>query len=152
MAQEQTLYNTHTKELLEGYLDPAQTNSSGHGIDDFMDKMVLRFKNEHEISLYFEIVDQLSRVLTLKGHKVLLEKEHYQDMLKTFVNVNRDFLLFLCKDEAYGEIKRVQELAGETTQSADDGQARFENATEAAWQQAQGAGFDANHSQEVIHK
>lgn len=57
MAQEQTLYNTHTKELLEGYLNPGQTNESGHGINDFKDKMVLRFKNEHEISLYFEIVD-----------------------------------------------------------------------------------------------
>jgi hypothetical protein len=67
---------------------------------------------------------------------VLLEKEHYQDMLKTFVNVNRDFLLFLCKDEAYGEIKSVQEVHGETTQSAEDGPVRFENATEAAWPQA----------------
>lgn len=39
-----------TKELI-------QKNKAGIGIDDFEDKMVLRFQNQNEISLYFEIVD-----------------------------------------------------------------------------------------------
>ena len=57
------------------------------------------------MSLYFEIIDQLSKVLILKGRKVLLEKDHYHDIMKDFVDLNKDFLLFLCKDEAYGKIK-----------------------------------------------
>jgi hypothetical protein len=46
--------------------------------------MVLRFKNEHEISLYFDIVDELSQLIILKGQKVLLEKEHYEEIMTRF--------------------------------------------------------------------
>lgn len=64
--------------------------------------MVLRFANEHEISLYFEIVDQLNKVMNLKGHKMLLENDHYKDMMNQLVDVSKDFFMFLSKDEAYG--------------------------------------------------
>jgi hypothetical protein len=91
--------------LIEGYLDPSKKNDANLGIADFSEKMVLRFKNEHEVSMYFEVVDQLTKVMVLKGHKVLLEKDHYQDILQNFTETCRDFMLFLCKDEAYGSIK-----------------------------------------------
>jgi len=109
LAKEQTMFNTHTKELIEGYLNPANKNDAGVGIKDFADKMVLRFMNEHELSLYFETVDQLSKVVILKGQRVLLEKEHYQEIMEGFINLNKDFLMFLCKDEAYGEVKQQKE-------------------------------------------
>ena len=52
-----TLFNTHTEELIEGYSNPDHKNEAGLGIEDFVNQMVLRFKNEHEQSLYFEAVD-----------------------------------------------------------------------------------------------
>ena len=54
------MFNTHTQELIEGYADENEKNDEGLGIGDFVENMVLRFKNEHEISLYFDAVDQLS--------------------------------------------------------------------------------------------
>ena len=109
------MYNTHTKELIEGYLNPLKKNDANVGIPDFQDKMVLRFKNEHELSLYFEAVDQLSKVIILKGQRVLLEKEHYQEIMTTFINLNKEFMMFLCKDEEYGDIMKYEkgETAGE---------------------------------------
>ena len=47
-------------ELIEGYKNEELRNTGGFGIADFEENMVLRFKNEHEISLYFDIVDQIS--------------------------------------------------------------------------------------------
>ena len=99
-----TYFNSHTEELVEGYTDPAVINSEGYGINDFFDKMVLRFKNEHELSLYFEAVDHLCKVIVLKGQKVLLEKEHYGTIMEEFLSVCKNFMLFLCQDESYGEI------------------------------------------------
>ena len=68
LNKESTKFNTHTKELMEGYiLNPGAKNDAGIGLTDFADKMVLRFKNEHELGLYFDAVDQLSNVVILKG-------------------------------------------------------------------------------------
>lgn len=64
--------------------------------------MVLRFKNQKEISLYFDVVDHLAEVVILKGQRVLLEKEHYGEIMEKFLTLNKDFLLFLCQDEGYG--------------------------------------------------
>lgn len=105
LAGEGTLFNTHTRTLLEGYTDPKSSNQAGIGIKDFEDKMVLRFANEHEISLYFDIVEQLTQLMSLKGHRVLLDNEHYRAVMSSLVDVSKDFLLFLCKDEAYGLVK-----------------------------------------------
>lgn len=58
LKKESTLFNTHTQELVEGYLK--HRNEAGVGISDCEDQMVLRFKNEHEVGLYFDTVDQLS--------------------------------------------------------------------------------------------
>ena len=63
--------------------------------------MVLRFGNEHEISLYFDIVDQLSNIVILKGRRVLLEPENYSSMLMNYLDVCQRYMLFLCKDEQY---------------------------------------------------
>lgn len=53
-----TLFNTHTQELMEGYInDPTRKNEAGISMTDFVDKMVLRFQNENELSLYFDCVD-----------------------------------------------------------------------------------------------
>ena len=67
LRKESTLFNTHTKELIEGYTDPSYKNEAGVGYSDFVDKMVLRFKNEKELSLYFDAVDHLAQVIILKG-------------------------------------------------------------------------------------
>jgi hypothetical protein len=32
----------------------------------------------------------------------LLEKEHYGQIMEKFIKLNKNFLLFLCKDEDYG--------------------------------------------------
>lgn len=121
LNKESTKFNMHTKTLIEGYLDPNQKNEAGIGIEDFNDKMVLRFKNEHELSLYFDAVDQLSNVVILKGQNVLLEKEHYKDILKSFVNLNKDFLLYLCKDGQYGDVKNFME-GNDTEREQDEGE------------------------------
>ena len=55
LSKESTLFNTHTRELVEGYL--RNTNEAGIGLCDFEDQMVLRFKNDSEIGLYFDAVD-----------------------------------------------------------------------------------------------
>jgi hypothetical protein len=70
---------------------------------------VLRFKNEKEISLYFDIVDQLAQVIILKGRRVLFEKEHYGEIMDKFLGVNKNFLHYLCKDEAYGDVPNEKE-------------------------------------------
>lgn len=44
LKKESTLFNTHTRELVEGYLQ--HKNEAGVGICDFEDQMVLRFKND----------------------------------------------------------------------------------------------------------
>jgi hypothetical protein len=65
--------------------------------------MVLRFKNQKELSLYFDTVDHLAEVIILKGRRVLLEKEHYGEIMEKFLALSKDYLLFLCKDEDYGK-------------------------------------------------
>lgn len=45
LKKESTFFNTHTRELVEGYLNPDNKNDEGFGIDDFANKMVLRFLN-----------------------------------------------------------------------------------------------------------
>ena len=70
--------------------------------------MVLRFKNEKELSLYFDSVDQLSQIIILKGQRVLLEKEHYGEIIEQFLDLNKNFLNFLIQDEYYGEILESQ--------------------------------------------
>ena len=102
LRKESTLFNTHTRELVEGYL--SHTNEAGVSLCDFEDQMVLRFKNDQEIGLYFDTVDQLSQVIILKGRRVLLEKEHYGEIMEKFIDLNKNFMLFLCKDEDYGDI------------------------------------------------
>ena len=43
---------------MEGYVnDPTRKNEAGVSMTDFVDKMVLRFQNENELSLYFDCVD-----------------------------------------------------------------------------------------------
>lgn len=93
--------NINTGEMVEKYKDSRQTNEDGVGIDDFVNKIVLRFKSEHEISLYFEIIDQLTQIVVLKGRKVLLEKEHYSEIMSRYLEVCKNYMLFLCKDEGY---------------------------------------------------
>ena len=61
--------------------------------------MVLRFKNEKEIGLYFDAVDHLAQVIILKGQRVLLEKEHYGEIMEKFLTLNKNFLDFLCENE-----------------------------------------------------
>jgi hypothetical protein len=34
----------------------------------------------------------------------LLEKEHYGEIMEKFLDINKNFLLFLCKDTDYGDI------------------------------------------------
>lgn len=104
LRRQSTLFNTHTRELIEGYTDENFKDENSIGITDFTDQMVLRFKNEKELSLYFESVDQLSQIIILKGQRVLLEKEHYGLILEKFLDVNKNFLNFLVQDEHYGEI------------------------------------------------
>lgn len=70
-------------------------------MDDQRDKMVLRFANEQEISLYFDIVDQLSKIVILKGRRVLLEPDYYAKMMNNYLDVCQRYMLFLCKDEMY---------------------------------------------------
>lgn len=93
--------NINTGELVEKYRDPKYTNKDGVGINEFMDNIVLRFKSEHEISLYFEIIDQLTQIIILKGRKVLLEKEHYSEIMNRYIEVCKNYMIFLCKDEDY---------------------------------------------------
>ena len=95
--------NINTGELVEKYRDPKYTNRDGVGIDQFMDQIVLRFKSEHEISLYFDIIDQLTSIVVLKGRKVLLEKEHYSEIMSQYIEICKNYMLFLCKDEDYSE-------------------------------------------------
>mmetsp|Transcript_7944 Transcript_7944/g.12291 ORF Transcript_7944/g.12291 Transcript_7944/m.12291 type:complete len:145 (+) Transcript_7944:705-1139(+) len=90
-----TYFNTHTEELVEGFTNPDLVNDEGFGIKDFFDKMVLRFKNEHEVSLYFDAIDQLCKIIVLKGQKVLLEKEHYGSIMEDFLELSKSFMLFL---------------------------------------------------------
>ena len=40
--------------------------------------------------------------MILKGNRILLEKEHYGQIMEKFIKLNKNFLLFLCKDEDYG--------------------------------------------------
>ena len=64
--------------------------------------MVLRFKNEEEQQIYFQLVDQLAEVLMLKGGKVLFEKEHYGEIMNKYVDICNNYMLWLAKDEDYG--------------------------------------------------
>lgn len=98
------MFNTHTKDLIEGYTDENYKDENSIGITDFFDQMVLRFKNQQELALYFDSVDQLSEIIILKGQRVLLEKEHYGQIMEKFLDVNKNFLNFLIQDENYGEI------------------------------------------------
>lgn len=34
----------------------------------------------------------------------MLEKEHYGEIMESFINLSKNFMLFLGKDEEYGEI------------------------------------------------
>ena len=98
LTKESTLFNTHTKEFVEGYADENSKNELGIGLSDFSDKMVLRFKNEKELSLYFDAVDHLAQVIILKGQRVLLEKEHYGEIMEKFLTLNKNYLGFLCDE------------------------------------------------------
>ena len=77
-----------------------------------MDQIVLRFKSEHEISLYFDIIDQLTSIVVLKGRKVLLEKEHYSEIMSQYIEICKNYMLFLCKDEDYSEYLNSFEKEG----------------------------------------
>ena len=46
----------------------------------------------------------MTQVIVLKGQRVLLEKEHYGEIMDKFIDINKNFLLFLCKDNDYGDI------------------------------------------------
>ena len=104
LRRQSTLFNTHTKDLIEGYTDENYKDENCIGITDFFDQMVLRFKNQQELALYFDSVDQLSQIIILKGQRVLLEKEHYGQIMEKFLDVNKNFLNFLIQDEYYGDI------------------------------------------------
>lgn len=108
--------------MVEKYKDFKQTNEDGIGIDDFVNKIVLRFRSEHEISLYFEIVDQLTQIVVLKGRKVLLEKEHYSEIMSRYLEVCKNYMLFLCKDEAYTSYINQYKSGEEVSQEEDHGQ------------------------------
>lgn len=92
LQKQGTLYNTHTQSLIEGYLDEAKA---------LKEKMVLHFTNEHELALYFDIVDHLCQVVILKGRQVLLEPEHYSGMLHRYLDICQRYMMFLAKDEDY---------------------------------------------------
>lgn len=109
LAEDSRVFISHTSDLIEGYKNPETKNRGGFGLNDFNKKMVLRFKNEHETSLYFSAVDQLTEIIILKGRRVLLEKENYHTIMSKMMKLSKDFLFFLTKDEAYGDLKELQE-------------------------------------------
>lgn len=40
-------------------------------------------------------------MILLKGRRVLLEKEHYAEIMEKYLDICKNYMLFLCKDEEY---------------------------------------------------
>jgi hypothetical protein len=45
----------------------------------------------------------------LKGQRILLEKEHYGEIMEKFLDLNKNYMLFLCNDHEYSSVEPEKE-------------------------------------------
>ncbi|CDW82596.1 UNKNOWN [Stylonychia lemnae] len=77
--------------------------------DTIPHKTVLKFMNQKEMSLYFEISDQLTKKLESRGDIKAFDKLEFIREMKDIAKVSRDFLSFLRDQDTHKNVEGIQE-------------------------------------------